>query len=178
MNEPGWLTFYTAAREVEQRLGGSQADAQARLRRACADEKIRSMKAPYDDGLQLPIKLWKRVAFSEWRTREVDYDGPDADGCAIEVMLRDNDFRHWLDQQPQGTVLRAAPTSRKVHSPKRDFVQQAINHLWSGRVPPLIPNNQIEKQVTDWIADHCKQEKLRKPDISGDTILRAAGRKQ
>jgi len=103
MNEPGWLTFYTAAREIEQRFGGSQAEAQAKLRQACRDEKIRAMRAPYDgqgEGPdQLPIEFWTRVAPREWRERDVDFDGPDDDGCPIEIMLNENDFRHWLDRQ-------------------------------------------------------------------------------
>jgi hypothetical protein len=106
MNEPGWLTFYTGAREIEQRLGVNQPEAQAKLRRACVEQKIRSMKAPYEliHNLRevLPFEFWTRVAPSEWGEREVDYDGPDADGCAIKVMINETDLRDWLNkQQPE-----------------------------------------------------------------------------
>ena len=54
------------------------------------------MKAPYDDPGQLPFEFWTRVAPREWHDREVDYDGPDADGCKMEVMINEDEFRHWL----------------------------------------------------------------------------------
>jgi hypothetical protein len=100
MDEPGWLTFYTAARQVEQRRAVSQAEAQGMLRQACRDEKMRSMKAPYEgERDQLPFELWTRLAPRDWRERDVDYDGPDADGCWTIVMINEADFLHWLDQE-------------------------------------------------------------------------------
>jgi hypothetical protein len=54
------------------------------------------MKAPIDDGNCLPFEFWTRVAPSEWRDREVDYDGPDAHGCKVVVMLNEADFWYWL----------------------------------------------------------------------------------
>jgi hypothetical protein len=100
MDEPGWLTFYTAARQVEQRRAVSQAGAQAMLRQACRDEKMRSMKAPYEgEQDQLPFELWTRLAPRDWRERDVDYDGPDADGCWTIVMINEADFLRWLDQE-------------------------------------------------------------------------------
>jgi hypothetical protein len=161
MHEPGWLTFYTAAREIEQRFGGSQAEAQAKLREACADQWIRSIKAPIEEQGRLPIEFWTRVAPSEWREREVDYDGPDADGCEIEAMINESDFRYWLDGR-QGPAA-----NRPTH--KRDLAQQAINALWPNGIPKSLLNKQIEKQVGNWL----KEQGF--PPISRDTILRAAG---
>ena len=94
MNEPGWLSFYEVALEVEQSFGISRAVARKRIRQACAEQLITSMKAPYDDGgyddgHQLPFEYWSPVAPSEWRQREVDYDGPDKNGCETVVMLRE-----------------------------------------------------------------------------------------
>jgi hypothetical protein len=119
MDEPGWLTFYTAAREIEQRFGGSQAEAQAKLRQACADQKIRSRKAPIEKQGRLPFEFWTRVAPREWREREVDYDGPDADGCAIEVMINESDFRHWLLGQQ-------SPEDNRITSSLSDLTSAAI----------------------------------------------------
>jgi hypothetical protein len=100
MEEPGWLTFYTAAREVEQRRAVSQAEAQAMLRQACRDEKMRSMKAPHKgEQDQLPFGLWTRLAPRNWRERDVDYDGPNADGYWTIVMISEADFQHWLHQE-------------------------------------------------------------------------------
>jgi hypothetical protein len=114
MNEPGWITFYAGAREIGQRLGVNQAEAQAKLRRACADQQIRSMKAPYEDLGQLPFEFWTRVAPSEWGEREVDdYDGPDADGCPIEVMINETEFRDWLNKQPYKDK-QSAPAQKKA----------------------------------------------------------------
>ena len=180
MNEPGWLTFYTASRITKWWLGVNEAEARIMLRLACAEQKIQSMKAPcdelgnptrYEDRLQiLPIEFWTRVAPSDWREREVDYDGPDADGCHIEVMLNETEFLDWLIKQPPDKE--PAKSTRK-----RDLVQQAINALWQDGIPRDILNKQLEKQVAVWIADHCKRRNLPKPDISRDTILRTAGRK-
>jgi hypothetical protein len=163
MDEPGWFTFYTAAREIEQRLGGSQSEAQAKLRGACAHQKIRSMKAPYDEPGQLPFEFWTRIAPSEWHEREVEYDGPDACGCEIEVMINEADFRHWLKQEP--TKQRQSPTT------KRDIALQAINAIWPNDDLPVL-NKEIEKQVGEWLKQQGR------PEISSDTILRAAGRKK
>jgi hypothetical protein len=100
MDEPGWLIFYTAAREVEQRCAVSQAEAQAMLRQACRDVKMRSMKAPYEgERDQLPFDSWTRLAPRDWRERDVDYDGPNADGCWTIVMINEDDFQYWLDQE-------------------------------------------------------------------------------
>ena len=157
MDEPGWLTFYTAALEIEQRFGGSQAEAQAKLRQACADQKIRSMKAPYDDA-QLPFEFWTWIAPSEWHSRQVDYDGLDRDSCKTEVMIHETDFRYWLGEPPPQT---SAPS-------KRDLVKQVIDEIWPNGIPANLLNKEIEKQVGD---------RLKPQIISRDTILRAAGRK-
>jgi len=155
--EPEWLTFNRAALEIQKQHGGSQADAQARLRHACADEKIRSMKAPYDPN-ELPLEYWTRVAPNEWRDRQVDYDGPSADACDIEIMINGDDFRHWLGE----------PTPICKSPSKRDLAEQAINGIWPNGIPPDLLNKEIEKQVG---------ERLKPRIISKDTILRAAGRK-
>jgi hypothetical protein len=108
MMEPGWLSFYEAAHEVVQRFGVSRAEAEAQLRQGCADQKLRSMKAPID-GNCLPFEFWTRVAPSEWRDREVDYDGPDADGCEVTVMINEADFRYWLSlRSAQGNARKQA----------------------------------------------------------------------
>jgi hypothetical protein len=100
MNEEDWLTFYEAANEIEQRSGVSRAVARKRLRQACADQLITTLKAPYDEQAGLmPIEFWSPIAPSEWRQREVDYDGPDKDGCPIVVMIREDDYRHWLNER-------------------------------------------------------------------------------
>jgi hypothetical protein len=97
MAEPRWIDFYIAAAEIEGRFGGSQADAQARLRRACAGERVRSRLAPYELSgdttiLVEPIETWKRIAPSEWHKAQPDYA---ADGWM--VLVSENDFRHWLN---------------------------------------------------------------------------------
>jgi hypothetical protein len=133
MIEPGWLTFYTAAAEIERRFGGSQAGAQAKLRQACADEMTRSMKPPYEEpnGHQLPFDLWTRVAPGESRERKVDYDGPDAHGCANIVMINEADFRHWLNRQGPMQPKAGVSSAR----PERDLAKKAIDALCSG-IPP------------------------------------------
>ena len=118
MVELGWITFHTAAAEIERRLGVSGADAQARLRQARRDEKIRAMKAPYDgpdDWLDaLPFEFWTPLAPSDWRSREPDFDGPDEDGCPIEVMLKEADFEFWLSSNDISTFQ-----PQKLKDPRR-----------------------------------------------------------
>jgi hypothetical protein len=161
MHEPGWLPFLTAALEVQQRFRLSQAEACRKLRQACGDQAITSMKAPCDGG-RLPLEFWVRVSPREWREREVDYDGPDAHGCEIEVMLKEKDFQSWLDQL-------SAPVSKSDRTPYRQrLAKQAIDDL---QLPDNLPNNEIEKRVGDWLKSRNH------PPISRTTILRAAGRR-
>ena len=121
MDEPGWLSLDEAALEVERSFGISRAVARKRIRQACAEQLITSMKAPYDggyeDGHQLPFEFWSPVAPSEWRQREVDYDGPDKDGCETVVMLREADYRHWLN----GAIKNNAHTASRG-SPNDDWL--------------------------------------------------------
>jgi hypothetical protein len=163
MNEEDWLTFYEAASEIEQRSGVSRAVARKRLRQACADQLITMMKAPYDEQAGLmPPEFWNPIAPSEWRQREVDYDGPDKDGCPTVAMIREADYRHWLNGESD---------VRSNGSSKRDLAKQAINEIWSDDIPKEVSNKQIAKQV----GERLKQQG--RSDISSDTILRAAGRK-
>jgi hypothetical protein len=171
MDEKGWLTFYNAALETEKRFGVSQAESRKRLRLACADQEINSMKAPLDEANRLPIEFWTRIASREWREREVDYDGPDADGCAIEVMIWEADFRPWLNGQQASQSVTHRP------SRKQDLAKLAIKELWPDGIGEVVTSKQIEKQVGDWLANYCKQENLLPMEISRDTILRAAARK-
>jgi hypothetical protein len=160
MDDEEWITFYEASREVEKTFGISLAQAQKRLRQACADQLITSMKTPYDREAGIfTNEFWSPVAPNEWRQREVDYDGPD-----IAVMLREADYRHWLNSL-SGT------RSVSNRSPKQDLVKRIIKDIWPDHIPPGTLNKQIEKQVSD----RLKQQGH--PHISRDTILRAAGRK-
>jgi hypothetical protein len=197
--EYNWIMFDSAALYIQEQLGVSQAEAQAKLRRSCADEKIRSMRAPVDPnwepslGVIRPIRYvydplekpraepedkwfstqsadWQRISAREWRDREVDYD---ADNGKIDVMINEADFWHWFDQQPAN---REAKTKSSSNRP-RDVVKQAINALWPGGIPKELMNKTVVKLVCDKLAKDCKQKGLPLLVVSGDTILRAAGRK-
>jgi hypothetical protein len=96
--EEDWVTFYPAADVVAQRLGVSRTLARKQLREVCATGLVETMKAPCDPN-RMPREFWTRVAPGAWREREVDYDGPDNDGCKIVVMIREADFRDWLDKK-------------------------------------------------------------------------------
>ena len=122
MNEDDWLPFYSAAGEMEQRNGMSRAQARKQVRQACADQLITSMKAPCDDGHRLPFEFWKRIAPKEWREREVDYDEQDAEGCEIEVMIFEPDFRSWIEQQCAPQSDRDAVIAKRLRKglPGRD----------------------------------------------------------
>jgi hypothetical protein len=96
----------------------------------------------------------------KWQRAE--HGGPD---------VLDIDFERWLE---------AKQSPRKATSRKRALAKQAVNDLWPGGVPKDkdLLNKQIEKEVDNWITAHCKQANLSKLEVSGDTILRAAGRKK
>jgi hypothetical protein len=73
MNEDDWLSFYAAAREIEQQSDVSSAVARKQLRQACGDQLIATMKAPWDEPAgRLPFEYWERIAPREWCERQVD----------------------------------------------------------------------------------------------------------
>ena len=98
MMEEGWVYFYAAARDIENQLGVDWREARRLLRDAGGYELIRAMAAPDDDGI-LPLEFWERISPIEWRQREADYAGHDADGCKMVAMLKEDDFNDWLHQQ-------------------------------------------------------------------------------
>jgi hypothetical protein len=126
MVEPGWIDFYTAAATIRKRFDTGWAEAKARLRSACADGKIVSMKAPYDPD-QLPKEYWTDVAHRDWRDREVDDDGPDADGCKVVVMLHEDDFRRWLSKEPK---LPDSPRNFAIHKLLKAGAEPPRNMPW------------------------------------------------
>jgi hypothetical protein len=119
MKEEDWISFYTAADEIEEQLGVSQALARKKLRQACADQLITTMKAPLDPD-PMPFEFWVRVAPHEWRERNVDYDGPDKDGCRIEVMIYEADYRSWIEPAPQSNREAAITKRLRAGVPGRD----------------------------------------------------------
>jgi hypothetical protein len=166
MLEQEWISFYEAAHELTKRFDCGWAEAKVILRQACRDAKIDTMKAPLDPD-RMPSPFWTKITHREWRDREVDEDGPDADGCKIEVMVRDDDFRRWLNRQETAKQAPKDGTRRLRQSAK-----QAINALWPGGIPGGVSNGEINQKVSA----HLKAHHLSK--MSRDTILRAAGRKQ
>lgn len=70
------------------------------------------------------------------------------------------------------TVRKAA--ARDKGRPARERAQHAIHSLYPGGVPPqaMLPNAILCRSIGRWL----KQERL--PDVSSDTILRAAGRRK
>jgi long-subunit acyl-CoA synthetase (AMP-forming) len=102
----------------------------------------------------------------EWREREVDYDGPDADGCKMVAMIHEDDFRQWLNN----IISDALSPKKDRRSRQQDLVREAINAAcldWKH-----LSNPQIEKQVGDWLKAQGR------PAVKRDTILRATGRRR
>jgi hypothetical protein len=169
--------FFSAAAEIEKRLGCSRKEARTRLRQAFIDEELAPRKAPYEESRGfitfLPVEQWSSIAPSEWRKREVDYDDRDADGCEVMVMIHEKTFREWLDQQGHLTGKRVS----KRKAPKLAQAQRAIGAIWPKDIPTEVADAQIIIRVQDWIKEDCKRQKLANLIISRDTILRAAGRK-
>ncbi|MGB6660329.1 MAG: hypothetical protein WBE90_14895 [Xanthobacteraceae bacterium] len=164
MIEPGWISFHQATHEVSKRVGCGWAEAKRTLRSACAEAKIGSMKAPCDPDT-LPREFWTAVAHREWREREVDQDGPN-DGCEIEIILNEDDYRRWLNGIPL-----SKPGTLTFRRRKRDTAKEAIAELWPNGIPAVLGNKDIIQRAGQRLKPNGASE------VSDDTILRAAGRK-
>jgi len=168
MNEEDWLTFFEAAREIKRGLRMSPGAAQAKLRELCASGSVRSKKEPYSfvagqpEGEGPPVLIEP----SEWRQREIDVM-TDSDGCKYLVDVSKIDLEHWLNSAIKSNVQKIT----KRGSRKLELGKQAIKHLWPDGVPDDLLNKQIQKLVSAYLKQRGS------PDISSDTILRAAGRK-
>jgi hypothetical protein len=87
----------------------------------------------------------------------------DSDGCKYWVDVSKTDFEHWLNRAVKSDV------QKKKRSRKLDLAERAIKRLWPDGVPDDLLNKQIEKEVSAYLKGS--------PNISRETILRAAGRK-
>jgi hypothetical protein len=172
-----WISFDFAAGHIERRLGFSKGVAQRTLRELCARGDIRSIRyraRMSRDGIEGEDEP-EFVRPSEWKNNELDLTGEDRlNETWVQIDVSEDDFEYWFAKQPK-IKIDSKPKSRK--SPRRDLAQDAIKSLWNGDPPKILPNPLIEKQVDTWITSHCKQNNIQKPQISRDTILRAAGRK-
>jgi hypothetical protein len=116
--EEGYITFADGAWEIQKQLNVGWGDACRRLRVACREEWITTMLAPYDNGSQLPSEFWTGpVAPSDWRQRDIDCSGLDADGCVLVAMLNEDDFRRWRAAElttPKTRPARGSGTKRPV----------------------------------------------------------------
>ena len=130
---------------------------------------------------------------SEWLGKELDLEVK----WPQDVAVSQDDLLYWLGkqpnkrQQPRPSLAlaelealgdwgqsRPQPQDRPERvSRKRSLVSKAINTLWPDGVPDRVSNSALVHSVGNWLTDYCKRENSPKPEISGDTILRAAGRK-
>jgi hypothetical protein len=144
-------------REDKDQLGLGLGTAQRTLRDLCASGDVRSVR--WDAGDEEP----QLIKPSEWLKDQVDFEASET----LDIRISDDDLRHW-----QGPTEPAERTASK-----RNWAKQAIKALWPDGIPKPLGNPQIEKQVGDWLTEYCKKNGLAKPEISRDTILRAANRK-
>jgi hypothetical protein len=179
--EEDWISFDWASDEISRRLGLSKGLAQTTLRELCGKGVIRVIRygmvfvGDKLEALDIPAQ---DVLPSEWLKDQVDLvdDNRFPDDYWIAIDVNKADFEHWLVRQAQPKT-RADGKSKSRKSPKRDLVREAIKSLWNGAMPKEMPNGLIEQQVGVWITSYCKGNNIPKPDISGATILRIAGRK-
>jgi len=187
-----WISFEYAAGKTMRQLGWSKGLAQKTLRELCASGEVRSIRyraraewsPPPEgkdggefvgiEGLEEP----RPVKRGEWKDNDLDVEGSDYVDWGEEewtqIDVSEDDFEYWLGKQPK---TRADGKSKSRKSPKRDLVREAIKSLWNGSIRKEIPNGLVEQQVGVWITSYCKRNNIPKPDISGATILRIAGRK-
>jgi hypothetical protein len=143
MTEKEWLSFHSAAQEIERIKGVSRGKAQSILRQLCATGEVRSVKEPYSIVNNEPQGEGppERIEPSEWRNRDIDLM-TDSDGCRYLVDVSEADLRHWLGKpEPK----------RQSPARKRDIALEAINATFGNTILPNIPNSQIEKQAGEWL---------------------------
>jgi hypothetical protein len=60
------------------------------------------------------------------------------------------------------------------------WVKKAIFALWNGQPPALaeLSHKDLIRRVDEWIFAECNKQNVPSPEISDETILRAAGRKK
>lgn len=196
-NEEAWWTFHAAARLIYHMIATSRGRAERSLRELCAKGDIRSIR--YDDryadmGMEELIEEPELIRPSEWLGTELDLTAKYPDSVAVSVQ----DLLIWTLEQPnkrpkgndreitaaEYLVLKQQQKPEEQDQPikgrvsrKRALVDKAINALWQGGVPGTVSNSILVHHVGNWLTDYCKRENSPKPEISGDTILRAAGRK-
>lgn len=195
-NEEAWWTFHAAARLIYHMIETSRGVAERTLRELCGKGDVRSIR--YEDvygdlGMEELLEEPEFIRPSEWLGKEPDLEAEYPDSVGVSV----SDLLIWIGEQPNmrpkgdremtvGEYLvwkrqqkpeeQDQPIKGRV-SRKRALVDKAINALWQGGVPGTLPNSVLVQHVGNWLTDYCKRDNSPKPEISGDTILRAAGRK-
>lgn len=168
-----WLNFHYAVLEIKAKLGVSIGKAQSILRQLCGSGEVQSQKQPYTTTVLDEFQGEgppQKIEPCEWRDHEIDLM-TDNDGCRYIVDVCKSDFGYWLYQQKP-----AKPKTKAT--PKLDLAKLAIQALWPNGIPKELMHKQIEAPMADWITVHCKRNNLPRPNISRDTLLRAAGRKK
>jgi hypothetical protein len=107
-----WTDFRSGVWMIEEGLGVSIGRAEMLLRELCGTGEIRSVRIKYDidpaERFNQNNPIPDSVTFvrpSEWRTTEVDFEGPD-----IEVS--EDDLRSWLAQK--GSVVATDPKDAAI----------------------------------------------------------------
>jgi hypothetical protein len=107
MKPKEWLSFYSAAQEIERIKGVSPGKAQSMLRQACASGEVRSVKEPYvtvhqeAEGQGPP----QRIEPSEWREHEIDLMTDMCRRAADGLAMRTRRIgREWLWRLPDAAA--------------------------------------------------------------------------
>ena len=191
-----WFPFYIATQVIDLQLDVSLGVAERTLRELCGKGDVRSIRS--DDIYTDPdtAEFSEEPEFirpSEWLGKELDLEAK----YPHVIAVSQDDVLYWIDKQPNKRQQRRRnvtlaefvalmngrqqkpepPIIKGRVSRKRALVDKAINALWQGGVPGTVSNSILVHHVGNWLTDHCKRENSPKPEISGDTILRAAGRK-
>lgn len=194
-NEEAWWTFHAAARLIYHMIKTSRGVAERSLRELCAKGDIRSIR--YEDvyvdlGMEELGEEPELIRPSEWLGTELDLEKyPHVVAVSVSDLLiwiggqpnkrptgdREMTAGEYLVWKQQQKPESQDPPIKERMSRKRALVDKAINALWQGRVPDSVSNPVLVHGVGNWLTDYCKRENAPKPEISGDTILRAAGRK-
>lgn len=193
-----WCPFHIAAEIINCQLDISRGVAERTLRELCAKGDVRSIRSEeYDPDEDLGPGEPEFIRPGEWLGKELDLEAK----YPQVVAVSQDDLLYWIDKQSnkrqqwrsndvalaeflalfsygerQDRQLENTPIKERL-SRKRSLVSKAINTLWPDGVPDTITNAVLVHSVGNWLTDYCKRQGAPKPEISGDTILRAAGRK-
>jgi hypothetical protein len=178
-----WLSDHDAVVLIRKARQVSEAVAVKRLVEACAEGTVRARQRgcwePQGFGLSIPAYVWRDAHFADGVLFEAGTDiythpgeqGGYGHGVNGIIEFNAEDLHYWLSAAPS---TKAARSTKKRARPPREAAKAVIDGLWPDGVPEQyeLRNALLITRVKEQLKSNGS------PEISEDTILRAAGRKK